>query len=153
MSHQHWMALALEQAQLALKENEVPVGAVLVHNDQLIAAAHNQPLGHHDPSAHAEIQVLRKAAQVLQNYRLNDCTLYVTLEPCMMCVGAMVHARVSRVVFGAFDPKTGVMESVDELQRRPYLNHQIAVTGGVMADECASLLQQFFKARRDARKQ
>lgn len=143
-----WMQVAIEEAKLAAEQGEVPVGAVLVVENQLIAKAHNQPIAHHDPSAHAEIQVLRKAAQVQQNYRLKASTLYVTLEPCMMCVGAMIHARVSRVVFGAYDPKTGVMGSVDNLQDRPYLNHQIQVTGGLLSEECGRLLHQFFKARR-----
>lgn len=149
MNNEYWMQLALEQAQKAYELGEVPVGAVLVHNDELIAAAHNQPITGSDPSAHAEIQALRAAGQKLSNYRLLNTKLFVTLEPCMMCLGAMIHARVSEVIFGAFDPKTGVCESVDQLQSRPYINHQIQVTGGVMGDECGSLLRQFFNEKRN----
>jgi len=143
-----WMGLALEQARLAQVMDEVPVGAVLVQDDQLIASAHNQPIINHDPTAHAEIQLLRKAGQVLNNYRLPNTTLYVTLEPCTMCLGAMVHARVSRVVFGAYDEKTGVCGSCQDLSTSECFNHTIDTQGGVLADECKNLLQQFFKNRR-----
>jgi len=129
--------------------DEVPVGAVLVQDDQLIASAHNQPIINHDPTAHAEIQLLRKAGQVLNNYRLPNTTLYVTLEPCTMCLGAMIHARVSRVVFGAYDNKTGVCGSCQDLSASECFNHTIDTQGGVLADECKNLLQKFFKNRRN----
>ena len=145
-----WMALAIEQAKLAEQMDEVPVGAVLVKDNQLIAKAHNQPITTNDPSAHAEIQVMRQAGQALDNYRLPDTTLYVTLEPCTMCLGAMVHARVGRVVFGAFDTKTGVCGSCTDLSSSVCFNHQIETQGGILADQCKDLLQQFFKARRSA---
>jgi tRNA(adenine34) deaminase len=143
-----WMKLALEQARLAQVMDEVPVGAVLVQDDQLIASAHNQPIINHDPTAHAEIQLLRKAGQVLNNYRLPNTTLYVTLEPCTMCLGAMIHARVSKIVFGAYDEKTGVCGSCQDLSTSECFNHTIDTQGGVLADECKNLLQQFFKNRR-----
>jgi tRNA(adenine34) deaminase len=142
------MGLALEQARLAQVMDEVPVGAVLVQDDQLIASAHNQPIINHDPTAHAEIQLLRKAGQVLNNYRLPNTTLYVTLEPCTMCLGAMIHARVSKIVFGAYDEKTGVCGSCQDLSTSECFNHTIDTQGGVLADECKNLLQQFFKNRR-----
>jgi len=142
------MKLALEQARLAQVMDEVPVGAVLVQDDQLIASAHNQPIINHDPTAHAEIQLLRKAGQVLNNYRLPNTTLYVTLEPCTMCLGAMIHARVSKIVFGAYDEKTGVCGSCQDLSTSECFNHTIDTQGGVLADECKNLLQQFFKNRR-----
>ena len=129
--------------------DEVPVGAVLVQDDQLIASAHNQPIINHDPTAHAEIQLLRKAGQVLNNYRLPNTTLYVTLEPCTMCLGAMIHARVSKIVFGAYDEKTGVCGSCQDLSTSECFNHTIDTQGGVLADECKNLLQQFFKNRRN----
>jgi len=143
-----WMKLALEQARLAQVMDEVPVGAVLVQDDQLIASAYNQPIINHDPTAHAEIQLLRKAGQVLNNYRLPNTTLYVTLEPCTMCLGAMIHARVSKIVFGAYDEKTGVCGSCQDLSTSECFNHTIDTQGGVLADECKNLLQQFFKNRR-----
>ena len=142
------MALALEQAELAQEQDEVPVGAVLVRDDQLIASAHNQPILSNDPSAHAEIQVMRQAGTMLNNYRLPDTTLYVTLEPCTMCLGAMVHARIRRVVFGAYDVKTGVCGSCADLSDSTCFNHSIEIQGGVLADECKDLLQHFFKNRR-----
>jgi len=139
-----WMALAIEQAKLAEKINEVPVGAVLVQDDQLITSAHNQPISNNDPTAHAEIQLLRKAGKKLNNYRLPNTTLYVTLEPCTMCIGAMIHARVSRIVFGAYDQKTGVCGSCQDLSTSECFNHSIETEGGVLADECKQLLQKFF---------
>ena len=143
-----WMALAIEQAKLAEKIDEVPVGAVLVQDDQLIAEAHNQPISTNDPTAHAEIQLLRKAGKELNNYRLPNTTLYATLEPCTMCLGAMIHARISRVVFGAYDQKTGVCGSCQDLSTNECFNHSIETEGGVLADECKQLLQKFFKKRR-----
>lgn len=144
-----WMKLALEQARLAQAIDEVPVGAILVKDEQLIASAHNQPIINHDPTAHAEIQVLRAAGKKLNNYRLPDTTLYVTLEPCTMCLGAMIHARVSRVVFGAYDQKTGVCGSCQDLTTSDCFNHSIITQGGILSNECKSLLQLFFKNRRN----
>lgn len=146
--HEKWMELAIQQALLAEKIDEVPVGAVLVQDDQLIAQAHNQPISNNDPTAHAEIQVLRKAGKNLENYRLPNTTLYVTLEPCTMCLGAIIHARVSRVVFGAFDKKTGVCGSCADLSSGECFNHSLIVEGGILAENCQSLLQDFFKKRR-----
>lgn len=143
-----WMKLALEQARLAQAIDEVPVGAVLVQNEQLIAQAHNQPISNNDPTAHAEIQLLRKAGQALNNYRFPDTTLYVTLEPCTMCLGAMIHARISRVVFGAYDQKTGVCGSCQDLTTSDCFNHSINIQGGILEQECKELLQKFFKSRR-----
>ncbi len=143
-----FMQLALRQAQAAADAGEVPVGAVVVRAGQVIASAHNEPLGSHDPTAHAEVNAMRAAAQVLGNYRLDDCTLYVTLEPCAMCSGAALHARFKRVVFGATEPKTGAAGSVLNLFANEHINHQTHVTGGVLADECAQVLQGFFEQRR-----
>lgn len=146
--NEKWMALAIQQALLAEKIGEVPVGAVLVQDQQLIAKAYNQPITNNDPTAHAEIQLLRQAGKKLNNYRLSNTTLYVTLEPCTMCLGAMIHARVSRVVFGAFDEKTGVCGSCQDLATSECFNHTIEVEGGVLDNECKQLLQRFFKHRR-----
>ncbi len=143
-----FMQLALRQAQAAAKAGEVPVGAVVVRAGQVIASAHNAPLANHDPTAHAEVNAMRVAAQVLGNYRLDDCTLYVTLEPCAMCSGAALHARFKRVVFGATEPNTGAAGSVLNLFANEHLNHHTQVTGGVLADDCAQVLQGFFEQRR-----
>ena len=142
------MEFALDQAREAVAANEVPVGAVVVHQGQVIATGRNAPLANHDPTAHAEIVALRAAAQKLGNYRLDDCELYVTLEPCAMCSGAMLHARLKRVVFGAADPKTGAAGSVVNLFQHTQLNHQTELQGGVLAEESAVLLQNFFRQRR-----
>lgn len=147
-NHSHYMQLAIAQAQQAATLGEVPVGAVVVLNHEVIAAAHNQPIGQHDPSAHAEIQALRQAAAKLGNYRLVDCQLYVTLEPCAMCTGAIQHARISQLIFGAKDSKTGACGSVVDLMADARLNHHTQVIAGVMADECAAMLSDFFKQRR-----
>ena len=149
----HFMQLALAQAHLAAAAGEVPVGAVVVRHGQVIATGRNAPIEGHDPTAHAEIAALRAAAQVLGNYRLDDCTLYVTLEPCAMCSGAMLHARLARVVFGAPDAKTGAAGSVVNLFAEPLLNHQTVLQGGVLADDCTAVLQQFFKQRRHENRQ
>lgn len=143
-----FMQQALDQAKLAAHAGEVPVGAVLVHDGKVISTGFNQPIGHHDPSAHAEMMAIRAAAQDLANYRLPGTTLYVTLEPCVMCAGAMLHARVERVVFGAHDPKTGAAGSVLNVFSEKQINHQTKVEGGVMAEECGQLLRDFFKERR-----
>ena len=144
------MQLALEQAQHAWDLGEVPVGAVVVKDGVVIAVGYNQPIGRHDPTAHAEVMALRAAAEKLGNYRLPGCELYVTLEPCVMCSGAMLHARLARVVYGAGDPKTGACGSVLNLFEQPALNHQTAIEGGVLADECGALLKDFFGERRKA---
>lgn len=142
------MGLALAQAREAAAAGEVPVGAVVVKDDQLIATGRNAPIAGHDPTAHAEVVALREAARVQGNYRLDGCSLYVTLEPCAMCSGAMLHARLARVVFGATDPRTGAAGSVLNLFANAQLNHQTQVTGGVLADACGQLLKDFFKPRR-----
>lgn len=145
---EYWMQQALEQATRAAQAGEVPVGAVLVADNALIATGRNRPIGAHDPSAHAEIDCLRTAGQVLGNYRLPETTLYVTLEPCLMCVGAIVHARVARVVFGAHDPKSGAVSSVCHGFELPGLNHRVIAAGGVLEVQCGLLLKDFFRARR-----
>ena len=148
----YFMQLALAQAALAGQAGEVPVGAVVVQGGQVIATGRNAPIQGHDPTAHAEIIALRATAQALGNYRLPDCELYVTLEPCAMCCGAMLHARLKRVVFGALDPKTGAAGSVINLFEQPQLNHQTALQGGVLAGECAALLKSFFSQRREEKR-
>ena len=145
---QQFMAQALAQARRASKAGEVPVGAVLVRHGEVIGMGHNAPITGHDPTAHAEIMAMREAAARLGNYRLDDCELFVTLEPCAMCAGAMLHARLQRVVFGAADPKTGAAGSVLNLFANTQLNHQTQVQGGVLADECGALLQEFFQDKR-----
>jgi tRNA(adenine34) deaminase len=146
----HFMRLALVQAGQARAEGEVPVGAVVVKDGEVVAVGYNQPIGRHDPTAHAEVNALRAAAEKLGNYRLPGCELYVTLEPCAMCSGAMMHARLARVVYAASDPKTGVCGSVLDLFGQAALNHHTAVTGGVLADEASAMLKSFFAERRAA---
>jgi tRNA(adenine34) deaminase len=143
-----FMRLALEQARLAAARGEVPVGAVLVKADRVVATGSNSPIEQHDPSAHAEIMALRAAGQVLGNYRLDDTVLYVTLEPCLMCASAIVHARVRRVVFGAFDPKAGAAGGIIDAFSLKGLNHRVDVFGGVLEEECGSLLSEFFARQR-----
>ena len=147
-AHERFMALALAQAQLAWDRGEVPVGAVVVKDGEVIATGFNQPISGHDPTAHAEIVALRAAADKLGNYRLPGCELYVTLEPCIMCSGAMMHARLARVIYAATDPKTGACGSVVNLFDEPSLNHHTGVIGGVLADQASSLLRAFFAERR-----
>jgi len=147
-THESFMREALAQARLGAGSGEVPVGAVLVVEGAVVARAFNQPIGRTDPTAHAEILVLREAAQAVANYRLVDATLYVTIEPCLMCVGALVHARVREVVFGAPEPKTGALVSAVRALDIPTLNHRFAVTSGVLEDECRELMQAFFRERR-----
>jgi tRNA(adenine34) deaminase len=144
------MREALAQARLAAAAGEVPVGAVLVRGDALIATGHNQPIASHDPTAHAEICALRAAGIALSSYRLLGTTLYVTLEPCVMCAAAVVHARVERLVFGAWDPRAGGVGSCIDVTRLPGINHRVDVFGGVLMEECAQLLREFFAARRDS---
>src|SRR6516164_6490969 len=143
-----FMAMALREAQRGLDEGEVPVGAVLVQDGRLVARAHNRPIHLNDPTAHAELLALRRAAKKLGNYRLNDCTLYVTIEPCAMCAGAIVQARLGLVVFGASDPKGGAAGSVLWILNHPRLNHRVAVVRGVMAEDCAMILRDCFSSRR-----
>jgi len=146
-----FMEQAMAMARQAENSGEVPVGAVLVKENEIIAAGGNCPISTHDPSAHAEMVTLRAAAQQLGNYRLTDTTLYVTLEPCVMCAGAIVHARVQRLIYAATDPKAGAAGSVFDIFASPRVNHQVEVLGGLLADESRSLLQSFFKSRRKAR--
>lgn len=144
----YWMRHAMTLAQRAATEGEVPVGAVIVRDNQMLAEGYNRPITTHDPTAHAEIVAMRHAARQIQNYRLVDLTLYVTLEPCLMCVSAMVHARIKRLVYGAADPKTGAIVSQLPAPELPFLNHRLDCTGGVLADECSHVLSEFFRARR-----
>ena len=147
--HEHFMQLALRQAEQAAAIDEVPVGAVIVHGERVIAAAHNQREQLHDPTAHAEMIAITQAAEAMQSWRLEDCTLYVTLEPCPMCAGAIVHARVGRVVFGARDPRSGAAGSVfDLLPSDQRFNHRTEAEGGVEAEEAGRMLKAFFRARR-----
>ncbi|HVZ44942.1 MAG TPA: tRNA adenosine(34) deaminase TadA [Ramlibacter sp.] len=148
MTDEDFMRLALEEARLAASEGEVPVGAVVVHEGRVIGRGRNGPVHRHDPTSHAEIVALREAAAAIGNYRLDGCELYVTLEPCAMCCGAMLHARLKRVVFGAADPKTGAAGSVIDIFGNPQLNHQTQVRDSVLADECGELLSRFFQSRR-----
>ncbi|MBU3566313.1 tRNA adenosine(34) deaminase TadA [Polynucleobacter sp. MWH-HuK1] len=145
---QKYMRMAIEQAQLAAQSGEVPVGAVLVKDGQVISKAFNKPIANHDPSAHAEMLALREAALAEENYRIPGSTLYVTLEPCTMCSGAMLHARIDRVVYGAPDPKTGAAGSALDIFASKQINHQTSVEGGIMSEECGQLLRDFFKGRR-----
>lgn len=145
---QDYMRIALEEARLAYDAGEVPIGAVLVGEGRIMARAHNSPITEKDPSAHAEIMVLRKAAAAAANYRLTGAVLYVTLEPCIMCAGAIVHARLGRVVFGARDPKTGAVVSLYDILADKRLNHQVMVTEGVLKEECGEILSSFFRQKR-----
>jgi tRNA(adenine34) deaminase len=150
MSDAEYMSEALTLAVAAKQAGEVPVGAVVVEGGRIIGRGFNAPISSHDPSAHAEIQALRAAALALGNYRLTGCTLYVTLEPCAMCAGAIQHARIARVVFGAADPKTGACGSVVNLFAEPLLNHHTRIEGGMLASQCGELLTSFFRERRAA---
>ena len=143
-----WMRLALEQAQMALAAGEVPVGAVVVREGQLVGKGFNRNLTDHDPTAHAEVVALRQAAALLGNHRLSRCKVICTIEPCAMCAGAMVHARISRLVFGAADPKAGAAGSVLDIANNPRLNHRIEIVPGVLAEQCSELLKSFFAERR-----
>ena len=151
MSPEQFMDAALEQAQLALAAGEVPIGAVLVVEDAIVARAFNQPISACDPTAHAEVLVLREAARIVGNYRLTAADVYVTLEPCLMCVGAIVHARVGTLLFGTREPKAGAVVSSQQALNHPALNHRVEVVEGIMADESRELLQRFFQARRASR--
>jgi tRNA(adenine34) deaminase len=146
--HDQFMRLALAQADLAAAAGEVPVGAVVVLDGRVIGAGHNQPIGVNDPTAHAEIVALRAAATAARNYRLTGATLYVTVEPCLMCVGAMVHARIGTLVYGASEPKAGAVDSTQRAHEHPALNHRMTVVAGVLAGECGQTLTRFFAERR-----
>jgi len=148
MSDSDFMQIALDLAQQAAAVGEVPVGAIVVKNGEIIGRGSNAPIGTHDPTAHAEIRAMRDAAQRIGNYRLVDCTLYVTLEPCAMCSGAIQHARIAKLIYGASDPKTGACGSVVNLMAEPKLNHHTEMASGVLASECGALLSAFFSARR-----
>ena len=148
MTDEEYMTAALLLAKEAGYAGEVPVGAIVIKDGEIVGTGYNAPIGNHDPTAHAEIQALRAAAKTLGNYRLIGCELYVTLEPCAMCTGAIQHARIARLVYGASDPKTGACGSVVDLMGEPMLNHHTQVVSGVMAEECGSLLSQFFVERR-----
>jgi tRNA(adenine34) deaminase len=143
-----WMSLALKQARKAEEHGEVPVGAILVKDGHVVARAHNQPISSNDPTAHAEIQLLRAAGKKLKNYRLTGTSLYVTLEPCAMCLGAIMHARVEHIVFGAYDPKTGACGSSENLMDAKCFNHKINLVSGVLENESRQLLKNFFNSRR-----
>ncbi|WP_419571781.1 tRNA adenosine(34) deaminase TadA [Rheinheimera sp.] len=149
---QYWMQYALQLAEKAEQSGEIPVGAVLVKDGEIVGEGWNQSIQLHDPSAHAEMQAIRQAAGQIENYRLLDCTLYVTLEPCAMCAGLLVHSRIKRLVYGARDAKTGAAGSVIDIVRHPVLNHQLEVTADLMAEQCAAKLSDFFKRRRAEKK-
>lgn len=148
MTDEQWMRYALNRARQAAERDEVPVGAVLVKDGELVSEGFNQPIGAIDPTAHAEMVVLRRGAETLGNYRLPGTTLYVTIEPCLMCVGAMVHARIARLVYGTPEPKAGAIESAMKALDHPNLNHRFEVTAGVLADDCREVMQAFFRQRR-----
>ena len=148
--HDSFMREALRQAQRALEAGEVPVGAVVVHGGRLVGVGFNQPISSEDPTAHAEIVSLRDAARTLKNYRLSGATLYVTIEPCLMCAGALAHARVGTLVYGAAEPKTGAVRSVMRALDHPSLNHRVAVVASILEGECRGMIQEFFAARRHA---
>ncbi|PHM73621.1 tRNA adenosine(34) deaminase TadA [Xenorhabdus kozodoii] len=151
-SDEYWMRRAIDLAMQAQAQGEIPVGAVLVADNKVIAEGFNHPITDHDPTAHAEIIALRRGGEQLQNYRLLNTTLYVTLEPCIMCAGAMVHSRIQRLVYGASDMKTGAAGSLIDILRHPGMNHQIEITAGVLAKECSTMLSCFFKQRREQHK-
>ena len=152
MSHSDelWMEEALREAQRALALGEVPVGAVVVHDGRIVGQGCNRPVSANDPTAHAEILALREAGQSIGNYRLLDCDLYVTVEPCAMCAGAITHARIRRLIYGAEDPKAGAVHSMLQVLNHPKLNHQVEVTAGILAARCMDLLQTFFRQKRNA---
>ena len=148
VDHEQFMRRALALAAQAAASGEVPVGAVVVHDGRIIGEGFNQPISTHDPTAHAELVALRAAARTVRNYRLTDATLYVTVEPCLMCVGAMIHARIGLVVYGATEPKAGALQSMTNAHELPGLNHRLKVLGGVLAEDSRQLLQTFFQSRR-----
>ena len=147
-----FMTRALELAKYAAEQGEVPVGAVIVHEGMIIAEGYNQPISSCDPTAHAEVVAMRRACATLNNYRLTGCELYVTIEPCTMCVGAMVHARIKRVIFGALEPRAGALQSQFQLMKNSSYNHSIAWNGGVLAEQCAAMMADFFRQKRSIKK-
>ena len=149
MTDDSFMRSALSEAREARRRGEVPVGAVVVQDGAVVGEGFNQPIGSHDPTAHAEIVALRDAGRRTGNYRLTGATLYVTIEPCQMCVGAMIHARIARVVYGATEPRAGAIESAMRAHEHPSLNHRMTAEGGVLADECRAVMQGFFQERRE----
>ena len=151
MEDSRWMSAALREARRGAAEDEVPIGAVVVHQGTLIARAHNRPIHLHDPTAHAEILALRRAARKLANYRLSGCCLYVTIEPCAMCASAATHARVERLIYGARDPKAGAAGSALRVLNHAKLNHRVLVTHGVLKDECSAVVREFFRRKRRER--
>ncbi len=146
--HDRWMRIALDEARRGLEAGEVPIGAIVVVGDEIVGRAFNQPIGLNDPTAHAEILAMREASRAAANYRLTGATLYVTLEPCLMCAGAMVHARIGTLVFGATEPRTGAVISNLQALALPHHNHRVEVVAGVLEDECREIIQQFFRSRR-----
>jgi len=146
--HEHFMKMALEEAELGMREDEVPIGAVIVHGGRVIARAHNQRERLHDPTAHAEMIAITQAAEAVRSWRLDDCTLYVTLEPCPMCAGAIVQARIPTVVYGAADPKAGAVRTLFHLLDDPRLNHRCLIVSGVLAEPCGQILTRFFQQQR-----
>jgi tRNA(adenine34) deaminase len=148
VTDEHFMQAALEQGRLGRERGEVPVGSVVVLDGAIVGAGFNQPIGSHDPTAHAEIVAVREAARRLGNYRLPGATVYVTIEPCQMCVGAMIHARIARVVYGTREPRAGAIESAMRAHEHPGLNHRMSAAGGVLEEECRALIQAFFQERR-----
>ncbi|WP_426576801.1 tRNA adenosine(34) deaminase TadA [Xenorhabdus stockiae] len=152
-SDEYWMRQAMDLAMQAQAKGEIPVGALLVADNKIIAEGYNHPITDHDPTAHAEIIALRRGGTQLQNYRLLETTLYVTLEPCIMCAGAMIHSRIQRLVYGASDMKTGAAGSLIDILRHPGMNHRIEITGGVLEQECSAMLSAFFKQRREQHKE
>ncbi|RCW93209.1 tRNA adenosine(34) deaminase TadA [Marinomonas foliarum] len=152
MNDQEWMERAIALAAKAASENEIPVGAIVVLNDEIIGEGYNAPISLCDPTAHAEIQAIRNACKMMNNYRLPDATLYVTLEPCSMCAGAIVHARIDRVVYASTEPKSGIIESQGQFFEAPFLNHKVNVESGVLAETASAQLTQFFQYRREQKK-
>jgi len=147
-SHEYWMNLALDQARYAQSIGEVPVGAVIVQDNQLVASGYNYSINSQDPTAHAEIFAIRQAGQKLDNYRLIGCDLYVTLEPCIMCLGALLHSRVNNLYYGASDPKTGALGGLVDLSELYIINHKISITKNILVEPCSTLLKDFFKSKR-----
>ncbi|MFT2110855.1 tRNA adenosine(34) deaminase TadA [Marinomonas sp. 2405UD68-3] len=152
MDHEYWMEKALELADQAELKSEIPVGAIVVLNNEIIGQGYNAPISLCDPTAHAEIQAIRSACENIGNYRLSGCQLYVTLEPCSMCAGAIIHARIEQVIYGAVEPKSGAVCSQHEFFSEPFLNHKVSVVGGVLADKASQKLSHFFQYRRDQKK-
>ena len=148
MNDAYYMEIAIEQAKIAKKENEVPVGAVIVRNNEILSVGHNQVIELHDPTAHAEIIAIKRASKMIKNYRLINCHLYVTLEPCLMCAGSIIQARIPKLTFGACDPKSGVVESNLKIFKNQSLNHHTIAKGGVLSEKSVSLLREFFSTRR-----